>query len=682
MAHLSGDLSAVESQLHALRVQAGAMEYAIEPASPARNSFAAPRSPRSPLAAGLDPTAPDFLSRLADLKAQHARNLRELELQLQRGSGVLTPRPGTGRPPVRPQSARRPSSASPAARAAELDELLADVRARRGVDTSRLDSAREQYHARPQSAPHQRPARPRSTVPRPFDFESRDEARRKAHADEMARLRRRRSEGEQHFRPFKAQPVPLSTIEPRYEQMVQRADHRRKQIVAERRDNLEKNGKPFSFQTRPPVPRNDELQLEHKFTAKPVPEFVSMRVYENMQNDEAQRKERVSRAAAEKLARASLPPRMELYAQMGKVNKVTAHKELSGDGSGEVAQDFKPRINPMSPAIPPFAHLQAKFEHVRAARRRRAARDARGACARQRCPRIPARQCPACPAAAPPVRAQALAKKKHSVPPTAAQPFSMYTDRRPNRMERVLRDIERDALLLPEQRWPHASTRAPVKYEPITDMTPPESAYRTTLAAELRRASLEDEHELRSAIRRQQQEEDQRRLAKQQQIDKDVAAVRASTGAESSTPHPTCAAGALRVPSVHVRASARASRARPLVCSLRSAAPPLRIAPLRSICLAARRCSSPPLSRTTPRTRSGAASLCRTCASARTTGSASSRRSRPTSASGPTSSSRHPARLSSTAHGTSASSSSRRRCAKTGSAISSTAEFEVLLIID
>lgn len=101
----------------------------------------------------------------------------------------------------------------------------------------------------------------------------------------------------------------------------------------------------------------------------------------------------------------------------------------------------------------------------------------------------------------------------------------MYTDRRPNRMERVLADIERDALVLPETRWPHASTRAPSKFEPLNAGPPPDSAYRTTLATELRRASLEDEQELRRAVQQARRKEDEERAARQKRIGAEVAAV-------------------------------------------------------------------------------------------------------------------------------------------------------------
>jgi len=301
---------------------------------------------------------------------------------------------------------------------------------------------------------------------------------------------RRQSQHQVHYQPFKAKPVPVSTVEPRFEQMMEKAQARREQIVSERRKNLREQEKPFSFQTRPPVPRRrprvktrDEEALEYKFKAAPVPPAVSMRIYEQMQRDEAVRRERVNRVAQEKLAAASLPPRMELYDKMGKVNAVAHKQELSGaSASVNVAETFKPKINPMSPAIPPFQEMQKRFEHE-------------------------------------------LAKRKQSVPPTRAQPFSMYTDQRPNRMDRVLRDIERDALVLPEQRWPHASTRAPTKYDKVAMGTPPPSAYRTTLAAELRRASLEDEQELRRAIERQKMDEDRARTEKQKRIQKEVAAV-------------------------------------------------------------------------------------------------------------------------------------------------------------
>lgn len=103
----------------------------------------------------------------------------------------------------------------------------------------------------------------------------------------------------------------------------------------------------------------------------------------------------------------------------------------------------------------------------------------------------------------------------------------MYTDNRPNRMHRVLRDIERDAVLLPEQRWPHVSSRAPRRPYAPPVAAPPDSAFRTTLATELRRASLEDERELREAMRQQQELEDGERMRRQKAKDAEIAAVRA-----------------------------------------------------------------------------------------------------------------------------------------------------------
>ncbi|KAJ1630518.1 hypothetical protein T492DRAFT_83408 [Pavlovales sp. CCMP2436] len=311
MAALSGDLTEVERRLLALRNQAGQMQYALDmPARavspPRQDAWAAARSPGPPTG-GLDPSAPDFLNRLADLKEQHARNLRELEMQLRAGAGVLSRSPAAAVRPaaVRPRSAGAARAlasslldeAGRVERAAELDELIASVRARRGVDTSRLDAARQRFHHRPRSAPHRRPPTPRATVPQPFAFERRDEARRRAAMRERTTRQRRHSEGEAaHYRPFKAQPVPVSTVEPRYEYMVTQAEQRRTQIATECRQNLETAVKPFSFLERPPIPRRrapvkttEEVALEHKFKAKVVPPFVSMRVYEQMQHDDAVR---------------------------------------------------------------------------------------------------------------------------------------------------------------------------------------------------------------------------------------------------------------------------------------------------------------------------------------------------------------------------------------------------------
>lgn len=356
-------LDEAERRLNQLRAQAAlqgaAAEAPAHAASPSGRAWAAPRAGDSPSrAAGLDPSDPDFLARLAELKAQHARNLRELERQLARAS-VRSPRGGTSASlSTAVASASRPRSASSgrarggdlfggadgalaqeavrdnahlAERARELDELLAGVRPRRVVNTSRLDAAYRRLRERPRSAPSQRP-RARATVPEPFSFEGRDEARRRTRDQQRrARLSAEREEEEEILvRPFKAAPVPPSTVENRYERMVAEQRARRAQVAVERKQVLERDLKPFSFDSRPPVPRRrprvksaDELAREHKFKAKPVPAAVSQRVYEQLQRDEAMRKERVSRAAHELLAQASLPPRMELHEKVGKVNRVS-----------------------------------------------------------------------------------------------------------------------------------------------------------------------------------------------------------------------------------------------------------------------------------------------------------------------------------------------------------------------
>lgn len=334
-----GDLGEVERRLRALRTEADVMQVALDaphrPSSPhSTRTWASPRSPGSPVAAaaGLDPNAPDFLARLADLKAQHERNLRELEQQLQRGGHSPRARAPAPRPrsaAARPHTAReRPalSAGEALARASEIDALIASTRARRGADTSRLDAARQRWQQRPSSAPPRRP-RPRATVPQPFKFEERDAEKRRKSAGRLAQRSAASSESE-GYEPFRAHPVPLSTIEPRYERMVERAERRREQIVAERRETLAATTVPFSFHARPPVPRrrppvksSDELALEHTFKAKPVPAAVTARVYDQMQHEAALRKEKVAREAAEKLAAASLPPRMERHQQMAKATR-------------------------------------------------------------------------------------------------------------------------------------------------------------------------------------------------------------------------------------------------------------------------------------------------------------------------------------------------------------------------
>ena len=77
--------------------------------------------------------------------------------------------------------------------------------------------------------------------------------------------------------------------------------------------------------------------------------------------------------------------------------------------------------------------------------------------------------------------------------------------------ERVLRDIARDQLVLPETRWPYVSTRAPVR-STLPPLVLPVAPPPTTTSVELRKAALEMERLKKQIAEERKRQVERRRL--------------------------------------------------------------------------------------------------------------------------------------------------------------------------
>lgn len=185
------------------------------------------------------------------------------------------------------------------------------------------------------------------------------------------------------------------------------------------------------------------------FRMRPIPAEVRMPMWEHMQLEEAGRAERISREAARLARRSKLPPRMQEEAESRSRERRAREERERIKADAEKDLTFTPMIRP----LPASTSKPAGF------------------------------------------------RPKPPKPPPPPQPFELLTDAikdpggkgtlpAPAEKERVLRDMARDELVLPERRWPYLSTRAPVqpKAPPPAVAVPPPP---TTTSTELRRAALE-----------------------------------------------------------------------------------------------------------------------------------------------------------------------------------------------
>ena len=130
---------------------------------------------------------------------------------------------------------------------------------------------------------------------------------------------------------FRAKPVPKSTLEPRFERIME-ANEKRRQDVKQKSIALTRaTEKPFSFYERdirkfhqPKVldPEDDVMNYQ-PFKANPVPGHAKIQMFEYMmQKDAKERDSRIKKNAELALSQSKLPPRMALYEKVKETNDI------------------------------------------------------------------------------------------------------------------------------------------------------------------------------------------------------------------------------------------------------------------------------------------------------------------------------------------------------------------------
>ena len=150
---------------------------------------------------------------------------------------------------------------------------------------------------------------PKITIPKPFSFNERDKAKKKMVTVPV----------EETHQPFTANPIPVSTLLPKYEMIVAKNEARRMEVKQSSYTITKAREKPFSFYERDKekhiqrMSADDKSKIKEKqFKANPIPPHVTVQLYEQMTRErEARREERIRKNAEESLIKSKLPPRME-----------------------------------------------------------------------------------------------------------------------------------------------------------------------------------------------------------------------------------------------------------------------------------------------------------------------------------------------------------------------------------
>eukprot|EP01022_Parablepharisma_sp_SALTPOND_P024520 TRINITY_DN54511_c0_g1_i1.p3 TRINITY_DN54511_c0_g1~~TRINITY_DN54511_c0_g1_i1.p3 ORF type:complete len:384 (-),score=63.42 TRINITY_DN54511_c0_g1_i1:6055-7206(-) len=203
----------------------------------------------------------------------------------------------------------------------------------------------KKYYAKPKQ-PY-KSEDPKITIPKPFSFERREKAKKKV-AKQLSPVH---EEKPQHF---VANPIPVSTLLPKYEMIVAQNEARRLEVKQASYAMAKAREKPFSFYERDKekfMRKGEEVIAEDvkPFKAKPVPPEVTVQLYEQMTREkEKAREERIKKRAEDLLTGSKLPPRMELDQSKGRPKKKL-----------EESYPFRPEP---ARAIPDFQRQHEEFE--------------------------------------------------------------------------------------------------------------------------------------------------------------------------------------------------------------------------------------------------------------------------------------------------------------------------------
>ena len=212
--------------------------------------------------------------------------------------------------------------------------------------------SRISHDSRPQSAPSQQSARRRRriTIPKPFQFEQRAKMQHTKPSISKRRFREYMDElqKEEEFHlnfEFKANAVPLSAVTTKMHGVHGLKGKTSKTANSTRSCTQNENG---------------------VFTAKKVPWFVKVKLYDAMKEEEnTKRKERIKARADRLLSVSSLPPRMQLYeTKENRTVRKMKIKEIKREHFKEYT--FTPDINHI---VPDFEREHEKFQKQLALRK-------------------------------------------------------------------------------------------------------------------------------------------------------------------------------------------------------------------------------------------------------------------------------------------------------------------------
>ena len=208
------------------------------------------------------------------------------------------------------------------------------------------------------------------TVPKPFKFDTRDKIKAKSirerKVDEM--IEEKRIEEERlisHI--FRAKQPHQDIITPKYQEIINKNEARRKEVKENSLKIMKEKEKPFSFYKRDlekkekrknQDPDMNEEFLKGNFKAKNAPDSTYGKTYAERQRIADQEREiRVKRRKELNYAKAKLPPRMEMYKRMKNEleEKPEDKDDLSRFGTFEPSK-AKP--------IPDFDRLQRNFQQA------------------------------------------------------------------------------------------------------------------------------------------------------------------------------------------------------------------------------------------------------------------------------------------------------------------------------
>ncbi|PNW74520.1 hypothetical protein CHLRE_12g492850v5 [Chlamydomonas reinhardtii] len=300
--------------------------------------------------------------------------------------------------------------------------------------------------------PHRRTRRKlffKSTVPKPFEFEERERSRPKSIAKvkfEQDVAIRLAEEAAARNRKFRANPLPSAVVEPRYERMLLEAEVKRQLSHQRRLEELASlMEQPFSFFYRDQERElareelakaaKDPNRFQVAFRARDAPTSTKQERFRMMQLELEAKRESTRRRVEE--ARRAAKERVEEEAKRRQqaANRAYQERLRSVDPAVHYSPNAPHPTKPMG-AVPDFNGLHRQWEVQMA-------------------------------------RARANIRKRITVP----QEFRLNgadlseqaaRDRKAEeRRQRIILDMQVDAELLPEMRWPYKSPRGKVRPTPM-----------------------------------------------------------------------------------------------------------------------------------------------------------------------------------------------------------------------